>query len=156
MVCFLLFSEKKIFLLLVSQRRKKTETKPPSSWGHELTFAHFNVLLIPTWFLLFDGLSLLKLGKINSVRLYQVGRAGGKQVPLIILLVEPEHPAGSIRNPTGEAPSPHWGKVRNSPPQNLGTSHSQPLQSSLCTQNPSDLTHRSSLFRVRLRNPRII
>lgn len=63
------------------KNKKQTETKTPSSWGHELTFVPFYMLLIPTWFLLFDGFSLLNLGKINSVRLFQASRAGGKEVP---------------------------------------------------------------------------
>lgn len=85
-VCFLLFSENKKLLLVSQWSKKKLETNTPSSWGHELTLVHFNMLLIPTWFLLFDGWSLLNSGKINSVSFHQAGRAGGKWVPLSLIL----------------------------------------------------------------------
>lgn len=78
MICFLLYSEKNYFYFWFPSEKKKPHTKKISSWGHELTSAHSDMLVIPTWFLLFNSLSLLNLRKINSMGIYQATRAVGK------------------------------------------------------------------------------
>lgn len=77
MICFLLYPEKNYFYFWFPSE-KKTHKKKISSWGHELTSAHSDMLVIPTWFLLFNSLSLLNLWKINSMGIYQATRAVGK------------------------------------------------------------------------------
>lgn len=88
--CFAQKKNKYIFTSGFPVKKKKQNQNPKpkpnnqnrthriSSWGHELTSAHSSMLVIPTWFLLFNSLSLLNLGKINSVGLYQAARAPGK------------------------------------------------------------------------------
>lgn len=153
-------------------KNKQTETKTPSSGGHELISAHFNLLVIPAWFLLLDGLSLLNWRlnsnlkwRLNSLRHYQAPRAAGKWVTLpsdVELLVEARalnrahqesHRRCSITTlgQREELKSSELGDIPQPTPAEL-------LVQERATQSPSDLAHELSLFCVRLfsQNPRII
>ena len=131
---------------------KKPTQKKISSQGHELTSAHCNLLVIPTWFLLFSSLSLLILWKISSMWLYQATKAVGKSltfpsdtVPLYFL--RPKHSTETHQHShrrssvtTLQAKLWRTNIQLQTRPQTCPTS--QPLQRSLCRK----AAHRSAFI----------